>query len=133
MKKIFTPLSRLRKKTMPPAAARTLSRASSTKVPTAQEGPRHFWAAGGDNAAESCLGHIKQTMRRLGFAGRGNPTKKETKSVQALAASALLRSAGLVHVLESLKKYRLALSEGRIKQPPPLAFDEPSCAWLYES
>ena len=76
MEKIFTRLSRLRKKTMPPAAARTLSRASSTKVPTAQEGPRHFWAAGGDNAAESYLGHIKQTMRRLGFAAEGTRPRK---------------------------------------------------------
>ena len=81
--------------------------------------------------AESTLGHVKGAQRRLGNIGRMRSHKKEQRSVEALAAAALYRKAGVDTVLSALRDYRLACTDGRVSVPPKDAFKPEHCAWLY--
>ena len=68
-------------------------------------------------------GHIKNTMRRVGNIERLVSTSVEQKNVQALAAAALLRHAGLQTVLGALKQYRVACSKGVVTISPKEIFN----------
>jgi hypothetical protein len=103
------------------------------KAPAVKETARYFILVGGDNAAESQTGHIKNTMRRLGNVGRFGAPDASAKNVQALAAAALLRCAGLSTVLGALKQYRLACSTGAIVVAPQDAFKiETAKGWMFQ-
>ena len=131
LRKIFTPVSRFLKSGLTKKAHATLKKQTKGKKAAASESCRYFHVCGGDNSAESTLGHLKNSMRRLGTVGRGNAKKPSLKTVQALSSAALLRQAGLAKVLEALAAYRAACATGTLKLGPNLCWRHESCRWLY--
>ena len=131
--KVFTPVAKLLKSSLTKLQRRTFSASSKGPAPATEVGRKFFWAAGGDNSAESALARLKNSMRRMQTVGRGNANKGELKSIQSLAAAALLREAGYERVLAALAMYRRALSEGHIHMPPADAFTAEKCDWIYGS
>ena len=61
-----------------------------------KQSKRIFFVAGGDNRAENRLGQIKTTMRRCGTL-KGHYSSKY-KRIQVLAAAALRRKPGIIHL-----------------------------------
>ena len=72
-------------------------------------------------------------LRRMGNTGRVNKSSKaSTKSVQPLAAAALLRKPGLQSILDSLAMYRKACTTGQVKLKPTEAFNHKLAErWLW--
>lgn len=85
----------------------------------------------GDNSAESTLGHVQNTMRRIGNIGRMATKNTERRNVEALAGAALLRNAGFHSVLAALQSFRVAGSKGMLKAGPREAFNMKKCKWLF--
>ncbi|CAE7488892.1 unnamed protein product, partial [Symbiodinium necroappetens] len=104
-KKVFTPVSTLAKKDLSASATKTLKRQTGAQKGLARETKHAFEVVGGDNMAESLLGHIKQSMRRSG-AVRGGTAGSKKKTAQVLSAAALLRGPGLLKLLSGYKAYR---------------------------
>ncbi len=104
---------------------------SVKKRPAVKETSRFLVLPAGDNSAESTLGNVKKTMRRVGNVGRFNSKKPTMKNVEVLAAAALLRKSGYDRVLEALREYRVACSTGKVRVAPRYAFDAEHCEWLY--
>lgn len=90
-----------------------------------------YQVVGGDNVAESLLGHIKSAMRRTG-AVRGGPQGSKRKSVQVLSSAGLLRTPGLLRVLDAYRSYRQACCSGLVKVSPRVAWSVKDCPWLYK-
>ena len=110
-----------------------LRSSSKGKMPAVKETARYVILVGGDNAAESQTGHIKNTMRRVGNIGRFATGVVEKKNVQTMAAAALLRRAGFQTVLESLRQYRVACSSGIVSVAPKDAFETKGVrGWLFK-
>lgn len=130
-KKVFTPLTRLKKSTLTPDQIKTLRAATKGKSPTAKEGKHFFWTTAGDNGAESTMSTLKQSLRRMGQLGRGQIKKPNLQTARTMAAAALAREAGLASVLTALKQYREALSAGNLHLSPRHAFDVSRCEWLF--
>ena len=70
-------------------------------------------------------------MRRMGNIGRVVSKVRERRNVEALAAGALLRKAGLLRVLGDIWEYRVACSTGAVKVARKEAFDADKCEWLF--
>ena len=104
-----------------------------TKKPPVKETKRFFIVAGGEQGAESTIGHIKNTQRRFGSLGRLNKgmTNKAShrRNVDALAAAAILREAGVQPVMDALRAYRVAGMKGQLKASPTEAYDINKCRW----
>ena len=103
------------------------------KQPAVKETALYFVLVGGDNAAESQTGHLKNTMRRIGNIGRFGAGQTVKKDVQTLAAAALLRQSGFQTVLKALKQYRIACSIGAVSVAPKDAFNM-NCVkgWIFQ-
>ena len=127
---VFTPVSKLAKKTLTKGQVKTLRKQALRKRPAAKERCRDWIVPGGDNKAESVLGHIKQGMRRQQILGRGGRQDPEKRNVQAMAASALLRACGIDIVLEAAANFRRSCASGIHKVSPGECFKD--VAWLYE-
>ena len=131
--KVFTPVSKLLKSKLSKDVVKMLRSKCKGKKTPVKETALYFVLAGGDNAAESLTGHVKNTMRRLGNVGRFNNTRGEIKNVQTMAAAALLRQAGFQTVRAALRQYRIACSTGVVAVPPNGAFKlECVQTWLYQ-
>jgi hypothetical protein len=139
---IFTPVSKLTKSLLDEGAKKMLAmkamKAKSMKGVKAVNAPvketkRFFVVAGGDQCAESTIGAVKQTMRRFGSIGRLNKqmTKKvpNRRTVDALAAAAVLRKAGFQTVLDALRDYRIAGAKGELKVSSTDAYNMNKCWW----
>ena len=127
---IFTPVAKLAKKTLTEGQVRTLRKQATLKRPAAKERCRDWIMPGGDNKAESVLSHIKQGMRRQQMLGRGGKQPPEKRNVQAMAASALLRTCGIDVVLQAVADYRRSCASGIHKVNPRDCFK--NVDWLYE-
>ena len=88
---------------------------SKGKNAPVKETARYFVLAGGDQSAESTLGHVKGTQRRFGNIGRMKSTVPTRKNVETLAAAAMLRRAGFDRIMEALRDYRKAGSKRVLK------------------
>lgn len=130
-KKVFTPLTRLKKSALTVSQIKTLRAATKGKSPTAKEGKHFFWTTAGDNGAESTMSSLKQSLRRMGHLGRTQVKKPNHQTARTMAAAALAREAGLSCVLTALKLYREALSAGNLHLSPRQAFDVTHCQWLF--
>ena len=127
---IFTPVAKLGKKTLTEGQVRTLRKQATLKRPAAKERCRDWIMPSGDNKAESVLSHIKQGMRRQQVLGRGGKQPPEKRNVQAMAASALLRTCGIDVVLQAVADYRRSCASGIHKVNPRDCFK--NVDWLYE-
>ena len=130
IKHVFTPVAKLPKKTLTKGQVRTLRQQATRKRPAAKERCRDWIMPGGDNKAESVLSHIKQSMRRQQVLGRGGKQPPEKRNVQAMAASALLRTCGIDVVLRAVADYRRSCANGIHKVNPRECFK--NVEWLYE-
>eukprot|EP00438_Fugacium_kawagutii_P035332 Skav206922 [mRNA] locus=scaffold808:924582:925967:- [translate_table: standard] len=131
-KKIFSPPSVLKKKTLSKAQQSTLKKMSVKKKPAAKQMKTQYVVAAGDNRAESCLGRIKQTMRRQQNVGRGGRQAAARRSVAAMSAAALTRCNGLQYILAAVSSYRSACLSGKCPVAPNLAFAHEALPWVYE-
>jgi hypothetical protein len=115
LRKIFTPVSRFLKSGLTKKAHATLKKQTKGKKAAATASTRYFHICGGDNSAESTLGHIKNSMRRLGNVGRGKSKKPTLKTVQALTSAALTDITSIVMVGYTLSNiiYPSCLDMGR--------------------
>ena len=112
--------------------SRRNTKAKSKAKAAVKETPRYFIAAAGDNSAESSLGAVKRTMRRVDNAGRmQRGTSSAKHSVDSLASAALTIQAGFVPILQALKIYRESCTNGLVQVPPKDAYDPDSLPWLY--
>ena len=128
----FTPVCKIPKRSLDKHATKRLQKQTKGKTPAVLEKARSFTMAGGDQGAENCAGHLKNTMRRLGTVGRANTTKGAAgKSIQSLSAARLLRLPGMSTVLQALASYRKACAKGEIKISPKNALNAShSGSWL---
>ena len=62
-----------------------------------------------------------------------NDNAEKRRNIEVLAAAALYRKAGVNTVLDALREYRLACSNGTVRVAPRYAVDQERCAWLYET
>ena len=76
-----------------------------------------------------CMGKVCGEKRDCSQLGDSHVTK----NVQAMAAAALLRHAGLQTVLDALKQYRLACSTGSVVVAPKDTFNTQAASnWLFQ-
>ena len=131
--KVFTPVSKLLKSTLQKDEIKMLRSNSKGKGAAVKETKLYFVLCGGDNAAESQSGHIRNTMRRVGNLGRFATKAIEKKNIQTLAAAALLRNSGYKTILDALKQYRIACSSGVVSVAPRNTFNV-SCVkdWIFK-
>ena len=128
LNKVFTPASKLNKRDVDSRTKKLLDRNSQGPKRLAAEYKSHWRLAGGDNAAESLLGHVKNAGRRMQTVGRtGSETLKE---VQSLAAARMLRCPGLQTILDAYRNYREAGLKGRLQVAPSECFLPEKCSWL---
>lgn len=128
LRKIYTPASQLQKKDLDKRTSKLLKRNSKGPRRLAREYKNHWRLAGGDNAAESLLGHVKNAGRRMQTVGRtGSSALKE---VQSLAAARLLRCPGLLTILKAYRQYREAGLKGQLQMSPSQCFEPEKCSWL---
>ena len=129
-RKVFTPTSRLSRRDLSARGTRWVVRKGCAKKTTVYRSyKKHVAAAGGDQLAENLLGHVKRTARRMGTMG-GGTSKPHMKSLQALAAAALLREAGFMSVLVALRKYREDCTSGAVLRSPRDAWSVEKATWL---
>ena len=95
-----------------------LRKQTKGKQPAVKETAYHFKLAGGDQCAESGLGHIKSTMRRVGNIGRLKVKTGKKRNIDALAAASVLRTSGYVNILNALASFRRAGLAGKLKTSP---------------
>ena len=95
----------------------------------AAESARLFKVPAGDNAAEGVLGNLKTTLRRIGGAGKKRSDSK--RSIDALAASSLLRQPGVEAILDAHVEYRKAALSGHLGLSPSQVYDPNSLTWLF--
>ena len=111
-----------------------LRRHCNGKTPAALESALYFTVVAGDQHAESCAGHVRNTMRRV--ANTGRVTSKQSvnaKNIQVLAAAKLLRSPGLDTRLAAVAEYRQDCSCGVLKVAPGKAFSyDEAGKWLFK-
>ena len=74
---------------------------------------------------------VKQSLRRQNVMGRGHSRRPGQQTVRTLAAAALTRKNDFYSVLDALKFYREALSDGTLKMPPSKVFKVEECNWMY--
>jgi hypothetical protein len=118
---VFTPLITLQKKELSATIVSFLHKEAGKKDPLVFESARQFKVPGGDNAAESVIGHVNNSLRRIGLKGRDNKGGKSS-SINSLAAAYLLRRPGFGNLLKALSQYRQACASGTVKVHPKDAF-----------
>ena len=94
-----------------------------------QETQRDFKFVAGNNLAEYVFSPVKRIARRMNVVSSG-AKKLNVPSVIAQSSAALLRSPGVNKVLQAMKTYRLACSNGDILLMPITAFDAAKHPWL---
>ena len=128
LRHIFTPSSQLQKKDVDAASMTLLRNHSKGSRRLARKYEKHWTLAAGDNAAESLLGHVKNTGRRLQTIGRTGTS--ELKEVQLLAAAHLLRSPGLDAIFDAHGAYRRDCLLGKLHTTPSQCYAPKFCSWL---
>ena len=131
-RRVFTPTAKLSKSALDSRTTRMLQRNSTGKAgrgKLAAESARLFKVPAGDHAAEGVLGNLKTTLRRIGGAGKKRSDSK--RSIDALAASSLLRQPGVEAILDAHVEYRKAALSGQLGLSPTQVYDPNSLTWLF--
>ena len=103
----------------PPGCRSAILPARPGRGKLAAESARLFKVPAGDNAAEGVLGNLKATLRRSGGAGKKRSDSK--RSIDALAASSLLRQPGVEAIKDAHVEYRKAALSGHLGLSPSVS------------